>query len=158
MKYTYSYTKYEGYPEATEISESRERRKTPLILLNFWMVVLWLVLLFGVGFNTIWEYLLAILILGAPVASTVYVFTYYDKVTEKKINKAIKKRDIMEVEIAASKYKCKSLKLLDDIGTGKCWICYNKDVRVMRYRIKNDIGVRDIPICNDCVEKFEVTK
>ena len=51
------------------------------------------------------------------------------------------------------RYKCKSFKYLSEYGEGKCMMCFRKDI-LKKYRIKNDIGSRDIPVCNECIDRL----
>ena len=91
------------------------------------------------------------------VSLILYLIFGYDKVTQKKIAKAIEKRDIMNREIKESKYIAKSIMYLCDINGATCIIC-RKNVSSRKYRIKNDVGTRDIPICNECLEKFKINE
>ena len=52
-----------------------------------------------------------------------------------------------------TRYLCKSFKFLSDAGDGKCMMCFQKDC-LKKYRVKNDIGIRDISVCNKCVARF----
>lgn len=155
MKISYTYKEYANFPEATEISESRERTKRPKII---FLVIACFVMfnwLLGGMFETVFAYIAVILCLCASIAALVYMFTKYDEVTEKKIKKAIIARMQMMNEVADSKYKCKSLKTLGEAGVGKCLICYKKDVVLAKYRIKNNVGTRDLAICGECITKLQ---
>ena len=85
IKYEYNYTEYKGFPEATEISKSREARVFPLFMLCFLLLIGSVIaLLCGA-----WE---AILLIIISIAGFYYMANIYPKVTERKIKKAIKRR------------------------------------------------------------------
>ena len=85
IKYQYTYTEYKDFPEATEISKSREARVYPLFML---CALLLLGSIIGIVLGE-WVAIFGLLI---SVADFYYLFRIYPKVTERKIEKAIKKR------------------------------------------------------------------
>lgn len=52
-----------------------------------------------------------------------------------------------------TRYLCKSFKFLSDSNEGKCFMCYKIDI-LKKYRIKNEVGTRDICICSQCITRF----
>ena len=49
-----------------------------------------------------------------------------------------------------SMFKYIELDFIEDAGSGRCQICFKQD-NLARYKIKNNVGVRIIPICQTCV-------
>lgn len=92
MKYQYTYKSYHGYPEATEISRDREEKKTPLIILSGLLIIGGLIVLL-VDFINSWYISLCIMALGG--LGMFYIIRYYDEATERKVKRAIKRRDEM---------------------------------------------------------------
>lgn len=52
------------------------------------------------------------------------------------------------------RYLCKSYKFLSDAGKGTCMMCFHTS-ELKKYKIKNDIGSREIPICEKCINRFK---
>jgi protein-S-isoprenylcysteine O-methyltransferase Ste14 len=92
MRFQYTYKSYRGYPEATEISRDREEKKIPLTILSGLLVIVGLIALF-VDFMNSWYIALCLLALGG--LGIFYIIKYYDIVTERKVKRAIKRRDEM---------------------------------------------------------------
>lgn len=53
-----------------------------------------------------------------------------------------------------SRYVCKSYQYLSDAGKGKCMMCLHSST-LKKYKIKNEIGTREIRICDKCVNRFK---
>ena len=49
-----------------------------------------------------------------------------------------------------SMFKYQELNFVEDAGSGRCQLCFKQD-NLARYKIRNSIGVRIIPICQTCV-------
>lgn len=92
MKYQYTYMSYPGYPEATEISRDRERRKPLLLEIDILLGIVGIIGLIA-DFQNFWY--IGLLIIAVAIGGAVYVFKYYDAVTRRKIARAIKRRDDM---------------------------------------------------------------
>ena len=147
----YTYKVYKDFPEATEISESRERNYVflgDIYLLTLIASIICLI----VDFSETWP---MIFLAIASIASVYYLINYYPDVTEKKINKAIEKRLHMLEEIKNSKYVCKYIKILDSTKTGKCQICFAYDESLTLCKVKNDIGTRKIYLCDNCMNQYK---
>lgn len=153
-KIPYKYTEYKDYPEATEISESRERLKIVYPILIPLVVIFALPSLLLYASKSLFGVLLLLCFIANIVLVIIYRIKYYDKVTEKRIIKAINKWSTMDKEIKESKFIVNNIKYLCDVNNAKCMICY-KNTCSSKYRIKNNIGTRDIPICNECLENFK---
>ena len=147
-KYQYTYTEYKDFPEATEISKSREAAWHPLSTICVFGVIASAVGLVVGG----WEAIFPLII---SIYSTYYMFRIYPKVTERKIKKAIKERIELMKEIKNSKYKCKYIKVLNSEKCGTCFICYSKNKDLKLCKVKNDIGTREIYICESCKRQYE---
>ena len=89
------------------------------------------------------------------VAAFYYLFRIYPKVTERKIRKAINERIKLMEEIKNSKYKCKYIKVLNSEKCGTCFVCYLKNKDLKLCKIKNDIGTREIYICESCMKQYQ---
>ena len=152
MAIKYWYKKYENYPEATEISESRERGK---VCETGICIVLILASIIALLFFDIVETWPAIFMLIGAVLRFRYLCTRYDEITEEKIQKAISDRIIMLNDVANSTYKCKYIKQLNETKLGSCKICGLNEQSLLSCEIKNDIGKRKIFICSDCINKFK---
>lgn len=148
IRYEYTYTEYKDFPEATEISKTREGCVYPLFMLFSLALIASIIgLLLGE--------LVAILGLIASAAAFYYLFRIYPKVTERKIAKAIKRRLEMLDEIKNSKYKCKYIKVLDSTKNGTCFICFLKNKSLKLCKVKNNIGTREIYICESCMKQYQ---
>ncbi len=150
MAIRYTYKEYKDYPEATEISEFRERGKICLSAIALVLLIASIICLF-LNFTETWP---MIFVAIGSIAFFVYFFTKYDEVTEKKINKAIDKRRKMLKDIADSKYSCKYIKVLDEKKVGKCLVCGLSDKDLTLCEVKNDIGKRRVFICSECQNKY----
>ena len=70
------------------------------------------------------------------------------------------KRDIIKEKMMddenydKSRYICKSFKFLEESVKGKCMMCLHTD-NLKKYKIKNEIGTREISICDKCVNRFK---
>lgn len=159
IKYRYQYKEYKDFPIATEISESRERRKP---LLRFSSCAFSCLLLPAFIGNLLILSPIAILLFflsALSVLTTIYAFAYYDQHTEKIIKKHIQQTIAEKAEVAKhlkeSKYLCKSIKHTGRFQSGKCMICFIHNPQLEICKIKNEMGTREIPICKECIEKFE---
>ena len=159
IKYRYQYKEYKNFPIATEISESRERRKP---LLRFSSCAFSFLLLPAFIGNLLILSPIAILLFFLSVLSvltTIYAFAYYDQHTEKIIQKHIKQTLTEKAEAAKyvkeSKYLCKSIKHTGKLQNGKCMICFIQNTQLEICKINNEMGTREIPVCKECIEKFE---
>ena len=150
MKIQYQYTEYKDFPEATEISNERARMATVFSMLLF--SCLGLSLIFLLAFEE--DRIISALMLILSLAGLYYIRNHYPKATEKKIKKAIQKKMEMESEAKESKYKCKYIQLLDKCREGTCQSCYEKGRQIILCKIKNNIGTREIYVCNDCIQKY----
>jgi hypothetical protein len=150
MAIRYTYNEYKDFPEATEISESRERGKICFSAIALVLLIASFISLF-IDFSGTWP---MIFVAAGSIIFFVHLFTKYDEITDRKINKAIDKRKKMLKDIAESKYSCKHIKVLDERKFGKCLICKQSDKDLTLCEIKNDIGTRKIFICDDCQSKF----
>lgn len=148
IKYQYTYTEYKDFPEATEISKSREARVYPLFMLCCLSLVGFIIALIAGEWSAIFGVIVS-------VAAFYYLFRIYPKVTERKIKKAIKERIELMEEIKNSKYKCKYIKVLNSEKCGTCLICYSKNKDLKLCKVKNDIGIREIYICESCKRQYE---
>lgn len=151
MKYTYEYTKYKDFPEATEISKSREGSRFHLFGLDALLFIASVICLI-VDFRGSWQ---MIFLLAISIGWFIYLVKYYDKVTEIKIQKAIRKRIEMMEDIASSTYRCKFVHVLGESMVGKCKICPAENSNLTLCKIKNDMGTRSIYVCSDCIRKFQ---
>ena len=92
MKYQYTYKVYRGYPEATEISRDREEKKPLSFGLAVFTIIVGIIALIA-DFSASWY--ISLLIIAFGCFGIFYNIKYYDATTERKINRAIKKRDEM---------------------------------------------------------------
>ena len=89
MALRYTYKVYDNFPEATEISESRERGAVCLSGIYGISLIASIICLI-VDFSETWP----MIFLGvASILSFLYLFYYYPRVTEQKIQKALVKRE-----------------------------------------------------------------
>lgn len=143
----YTYKSYPNCPRATEISRSRASAKVGLSYLTVMGILCGLVLLFqGAGAGAA--------VLAISVALLIYLYTSYDKLTEKNINKVIAKQISTQQTLQNTRYQCDALTYLNDAGVGQCMVCYQKGVKVARYRVKRASETREIPVCEACVAKL----
>ena len=97
-------------------------------------------ILLCIGFSLVW----------------IYLFRYYDVVTEKKIKRAIQEKDQMIWEINHPTYDCKAIKIVMERSVGKCYMCQDSDVILFLCDIKRkNKSTSVIPICNDCIDRFK---
>lgn len=155
MKYTfrYTYSEYKDFPEATQISKTRAE------LLHFWTFVLFSCYLVSAGLifaaDNLVDRFIGIFLLIFSICFSVYLFKYYDIVTEKKIRKAIEQQIQIERDATVGKYKCLSIKILNASFTGTCMMCNNPRAPLTLCKIKKDIGTRELHICEHCIRKFK---
>ena len=57
--------------------------------------------------------------------------------------------------IDPNKYICNSFFVTEKTTSGKCMICMQNVARANYCKIKNSIGTREIPVCQDCIAMFE---
>lgn len=153
MKINYTYTEYKDYPEATAISESRERNY-PLFTMGAYCA-LGLGLIFLFQCETLLDWIENILIIALSIAAIVHLRYRYHKVTEEKIRKAIENSIKLKEEIKNSKYLCERIVVHDKCATGTCSVCFSKNVFTRYCEIKTDIGTRTIYTCEECISKFK---
>ena len=152
MKIHYTYTVYKGFPRATEVSRSRAFGASWLSM------ACGLGIFFGILF---WGYPDGICLLLASIGGLLYLVFGYDKVTQKKIKKAMardiddkeKERLLMQKTIA-NKWKCENIKLLDSRMVGTCMVCFSKNQNVTLCDVTQDKITRNIYVCDCCVSKF----
>ena len=150
IKIQYSYRNFANFPKATQISKDREKAKS---LLLFWGGVI-LVLSFIL---IVEDPLIGIILLLLSLFLILYLCTSYDKQTEKKIMKAIAEQISSQQMVRDTMYMCDGLTYLHDIGFGQCMICFDRQVRVARYRVKQSSVTREIPICECCYNKLRMS-
>lgn len=85
MRVTYYYTEYQNCPEATRISKSRSKSQ---LYQGMLCITLFLISLLTVGLDSKDRWLSICGIIICPIW-LIYLFTYYNKVTDKKIKEAI---------------------------------------------------------------------
>ncbi len=89
MKYNINYNEYKNCPKATEISKSRAKMQFYL----FMICIACLFLCLPLSFVESADRWIAICGSVVSVLGIVYLFTRYNKVTERKINNALSKKD-----------------------------------------------------------------
>ena len=153
MKIHNTYTVYKGFPRATEVSCSRA----------FWASWLSMACGLGIFFGILfWGYPDGICLLLASIGGLLYLVFGYDKVTQKKIKKAMA-RDIndreeerlLKAKAIADRFKCDNIKLLDSQATGTCMICFGKNQSVTLCDITQDKITRHLYVCGCCINKFK---
>lgn len=146
-KFTYYYKEYKDCPEATAISEWRNRAK---IWHYLWCsVILFMCLLFT--FIDSADRWLAIVGDVLCVIWLLHLKFRYDAITEKQIRQAFKNK----AEIKNSKYDCDYIKVLNDKKIGTCLSCRSQGVPLTLCEIKNIVGKRNVFICDNCIEKYK---
>ena len=151
MAIHYKYRVYEDYPKATAISESRERGFACLTVLFSLGAIASVICLFA-DFSEMWPMIFVLIFF---VLSLVYLCTYYQEVTERKIRKAIEEKDKLMEEIRNPSYACQSIKFVSSRNPGMCNMCLRKNVELAICEIKYRKGSNLMPICKDCISKFE---
>lgn len=155
MGIKYTYKKYEGYEEATNISYRREGMKVHAMGLCTFCFVFSIIAM-CVDISKAWGFIFVTL---ASALWFVYLITKYDKVTENKIARAISKQEKEQYElkkyIETSKYTCKEIKVCDKHSSGICAKCQQKNEVLTLCKVKNNIGVREIYICDNCIGKYQ---
>lgn len=154
MRIHYTYTVYEGFPRATEVSRSREAGLSMYSLWCGWGFIFGII----ISFASLRD---GILLLLASVGGFLYLAFGYNKVTQKKIKKAMakdindkeKERLLMQKTIA-NKWKCEKIILLGNRMVGTCMVCFNKNQKVTLCDVTQDKITRNIYVCDCCVSKF----
>lgn len=148
IRINYQYKEYKDYPEATAISESRERNR----------VFIGMFCILGIALSFIfllldWSAIFLAIFCGVVL---VYLKRYYDTVTQKKIAKAIADRDKMMDEINNPTYDCQAIKIVMKRPAGKCSMCHIPDVELFLCDIKRSKkSTSVIPVCNSCINRFK---
>lgn len=155
MKIRYSYKRYNGQPEATEISKSRGCAST------FYGIALSFIMLFSIislieDFSTTWYIAIPVLVLC--IAGVIYLCTHYNTATERKIAKVISEKKHIEQKRMAEKYICTSVFGLDSYKSGRCEKCAVFSENLRECIVKDRDGERFIFICNSCVAKYNQNK
>lgn len=80
--------------------------------------------------------------------------------SEKSLEKGANNEQKAEVtvnrkEMDAKRYICDSFIVTEKMASGKCMICMQNVARAKYCKIKNSIGTREIPVCQDCIAMFE---
>lgn len=153
MKIQYSYKVYKDFPEATEISESRERSSVILTMMFGMMLVASIVLALTVC-KTVSEWIEAILAILISGFLLWYMLYRYPKRTERLIQESIRNQINLKENWEEIKFRCKAITMFEgDSKEGVCFTCYQKNT-LTRCKVKQDAGTRDIFICRECMEKF----
>ena len=156
VRIPYTYTVYENYPEATAISEDRNKNKVLLGMLAITFLFLEVLLFLALAEDFWAELPTFILICGGLGLFLFYLYRYYDVVTEKKIKKAIQKRDQLLWEINHPTYDCKAIKIVMKRPAGKCHMCKSDNVDLFLCDIKHTKkSTSVIPVCNACIDRFK---
>lgn len=151
MALRYTYKEYQDFPEATDISESRERGKACLLILGVVLIIASIICMI-VDFSACWP---MVFVLFGAILLFVYLFTKYDKITEHKIDKAITEKIELKEYAKNARFICDYIKPLGEKKIGKCLNCYKTQTSVTQCEIKNNIGKRNIPICDECLSNFQ---
>ena len=86
MKYYISYIEYKDYPELTQISLRRERLRFTLYCCTIPVLILGIIFSFVESNDRV----LAIILTILSIISLIYLFVFFNKVTEYKIRKKYK--------------------------------------------------------------------
>lgn len=151
MKIHYSYNEYKGYPAATEISKFRGQMHT------FYSATLTLVIfcLFGLlihDFESNWY-------IGIPgillcIWGYVYLILFYNKVTERKIAKAIRETDEMERNSPDAEYICLCIMQFDDYKRGQCEKCSEHSEKLKKCYVGTRYERKMYYLCSSCIERY----
>jgi hypothetical protein len=128
----FSIVSYFKYNPSKDENFQRELRESKQRLSNHQYII------------TLWE-------LGYPIPSK--MFNEAKEILNYKTKSEIYREKMQNDDYDETRYLCKSFKFLSDVGDGKCMMCFRKD-DLKKYRVKNNIGTRDISICNKCVSRF----
>lgn len=151
MKISYSYKSYSGYPEATEISHRREKLKNLHAISAGWGLIFSIIALIA-DFNATW---FAAIPLGLfCIASFVYLIKYYDSVTDRKIAKAIAKRNELIKKKVSEEYRCLYIYRLDNYKRGRCHKCSTFSENLRECMIKDRYVEGSVFLCNSCIMKY----
>ena len=155
MKIRYSYKEYKGHPEATEISRFRGMAFT------FYCIAIGFGVFFAVvamidDFSSTWYIAVPTILLC--IAGFIYLTTYYDTVTERKIAKAIAEKNQIEQKKIAEYYICLEVFELDSYKSGRCEKCLSPSNRLRECIVKDRDGEGFIFICNSCITRYKQNK
>lgn len=159
MRFQYNYKVYEDCLAATEISESREKNKIFFSITWGWIlafaVVIFLALLFGKSDISarLTGIIISLLAMVTSVLQLWYLFTRYDKATEKKINNAITKYISGNKKFIESDKKIDSLGISDEVVTKLCMGC-GVVSRTQRCVVRKSGHKIILPLCEKCIGKL----
>jgi len=94
---------------------------------------------------TLWEH-------GYPVPSE--LFDNAKQILNYKTKGERYREQMQSDQYDPERYKCASFKFLSKGTDGTCGICFRKGMR-NRYKVKNDIGCREVSLCDICVARFK---
>lgn len=151
MKIRYSYNKYNGYPEATEISKFRGI----LLSIHYPAVTLVAFCLFALlihDFESNWY-------IGIPGIlfcgwGYVYLILFYNKITERKIAKAIERQDEMERNSPDAEYICLFIFRFDDYKKGQCEKCSEHSEKLRKCWVETRYERKVNYLCDSCIERY----
>lgn len=98
------------------------------------------------------QYVIALYELGYSIPSE--MFNKAKEILNYKTKSEIYRETMQSDDYDETRYLCKSFKFLSDAGEGKCMMCFQISA-LKKHRIKNDIGTRDISICDKCIARFD---
>ena len=151
MKIRYTYNKYKGYPEATEISKSRGRAFTFYSIALGW-VILFSVIALIADFVASWYIAIPVIILSG--LGFWYLITRYNTVTERKIAKAIAEKNKARQIKLEQEYECFYIYRLDNYKKGRCEKCGSLSEALRECMVKDRNGDGSIFLCNSCIAKY----
>lgn len=97
------------------------------------------------------RYVIALWELGYPIPPQ--MFNEAKEILNYKTKSEIYQEKMQSDDYDEGRYICKSVKFLSDVGEGKCTMCFQKST-LKKYRIKTEVGTREIPICDNCIARF----
>lgn len=143
----FEYTAYECYPRATEISYFRNALKTALIRIMLALLAIGLVLWFFLP-------VLAGVILAIGAGLMIYLLVFYNRQTQKKIER---ERDAMDAMRALTRDShVEWIKLIRQSGEGedRCMRCLKDHVYCENHEIWFNGNRWSIPICKECRDEL----
>jgi len=160
MRYKYSYKVYEDCMAATDISESRARKKPLFFFLFGWIFVLSAIGLAASPFLKadhsvrVEGVVICLLLMTVSGLQLWYIFARYDRTTEKKINDAISKYIEGNKKFINSDKKIDSLSISDAVIEKQCMGCgvVSRTRRCFASKNGHKVG---LPLCESCTRKLK---
>lgn len=91
---------------------------------------------------------------GWIIGTFLYWITERKKTNEFNAKEELERKNKEKQELENAKYVCNYIKTFEETKNGTCLVCRANNVELTLCEIKNQVGKRNIFICENCIHKF----